>query len=95
MAGFGHNSGDDDDMDLDSASATDPRLIQLIERIENLEEEKKGIADDIKDVYLEAKAVGYDSKAMRQIIRLRKMDPNDRREQEMILDTYMAAIGLD
>ncbi|GAA5055016.1 MULTISPECIES: DUF2312 domain-containing protein [Erythrobacteraceae] len=76
------------------AEATDDRLRLLIERIERLEEEKKGIADDIRDVYAEAKAVGYDVKIMRQIVRLRKMDANDRSEQEMILDTYKAALGM-
>ncbi|RJY10288.1 DUF2312 domain-containing protein [Aurantiacibacter aquimixticola] len=76
------------------AQPTDDRLRLLIERIERLEEEKKGIADDIRDVYSEAKAVGYDTKIMRQIIRLRKMDANDRSEQEMILDTYKAALGM-
>ena len=73
---------------------TDDRLRLLIERIERLEEEKKGIADDIRDVYAEAKAVGYDPKIMRQVVRLRKMDANDRSEQEMILDTYKAALGM-
>ena len=76
------------------AEATDDRLRLLIERIERLEEEKKGIADDIRDVYSEAKAVGYDTKIMRQIVRLRKMDNNDRREMEMVLETYKAALGL-
>ncbi len=76
------------------AEATDDRLRLLIERIERLEEEKKGIADDIRDVYAEAKAVGYDTKIMRQVIRLRKMDGNDRREMEMVLETYKAALGL-
>ncbi|WP_340588515.1 DUF2312 domain-containing protein [Erythrobacter alti] len=76
------------------AEATDDRLRLLIERIERLEEEKKGIADDIRDVYSEAKAVGYDTKIMRQIVRLRKMDNNDRSEMEMILDTYKAALGM-
>ncbi|WAT16891.1 DUF2312 domain-containing protein [Aurantiacibacter sp. MUD11] len=76
------------------AEATDDRLRLLIERIERLEEEKKGIADDIRDVYSEAKAVGYDTKIMRQIVRLRKMDHNDRSEMEMILDTYKAALGM-
>ncbi|WP_298842956.1 DUF2312 domain-containing protein [uncultured Salinicola sp.] len=78
----------------DGASASDDRLRLLIERIERLEEEKKGIADDIKDVYAEAKAVGYDPKIMRQIVRLRKMKPEDRTEQDMILDTYKAALGM-
>ncbi|HSM52889.1 MAG TPA: DUF2312 domain-containing protein [Erythrobacter sp.] len=76
------------------AEATDDRLRLLIERIERLEEEKKGIADDIRDVYSEAKAVGYDTKIMRQIVRLRKMKPDDRAEMEMVLDTYKAALGL-
>jgi uncharacterized protein (UPF0335 family) len=76
------------------AETTDDRLRLLIERVERLEEEKKGIADDIKDVYGEAKAVGYDAKIMRQIVRLRKMKPDDRSEMEMLLDTYKAALGL-
>lgn len=70
------------------------RLRLLIERVERLEEEKKGIADDIRDVYAEANAVGYDSKIMRQIVKLRKMRPNDRREMEAVLDTYKSALGL-
>lgn len=77
------------------ADATDDRLRLLIERVERLEEEKKGVGDDIKDVYLEAKAVGYDTKAMRQVVRLRKMKPDDRREMETILDLYKSALGLD
>jgi uncharacterized protein (UPF0335 family) len=77
------------------AETTDDRLRLLIERIERLEEEKKGIADDVKDVYGEGKAVGYDAKMMRQIVRLRKMKPDDRREMEMLLETYKAALGLD
>ena len=76
------------------AETTDDRLRLLIERVERLEEEKKGIGDDIKDVYLEAKAVGYDVKIMRQIVRLRKMPPDDRKEMESILDLYKAALGL-
>lgn len=82
MSEAGHNAADD-------------RLRLLIERIERLEEEKKGIADDIKDVYLEAKAVGYDVKIMRMVVKLRKMKPDDRREQEAILETYKIALGLD
>ena len=76
------------------AEASDDRLRLLIERIERLEEEKKGIADDIGDVYLEAKAVGYDPRIMRQIVKLRKMKPDDRSEQDMILETYKAALGM-
>ncbi len=76
-------------------NATDDRLRLLIERVERLEEEKKGIQDDIKDVYAEAKAVGYDAKIMRQIVRLRKMKPDDRREMEAILDLYKSALGME
>ncbi len=82
MSDAGHNSADD-------------RLRLLVERVERLEEEKQGIADDVKDVYLEAKAVGYDPKIMREIVKLRKMKPDDRAEREMILDTYKKALGLD
>ena len=71
------------------------QLRLLIERIERLEEEKKGIGDDIKDVYLEAKATGYDPKIMRQIVRLRKMQPHDRQEMEAILQTYLSALGME
>ena len=76
------------------ADAADDRLRLLIERIERLEEEKKGIGDDIKDVYNEAKAAGYDAKIMRQIVRLRKMKPDDRSEQDMLLETYKNALGM-
>lgn len=75
-------------------NASDDRLRLLIERVERLEEEKKGLNDDIRDVYAEAKATGYDAKIMRQIVRLRRMRPDDRREMELILDTYKAALGI-
>lgn len=75
--------------------APDDRLRLLIERIERLEEEKKGISDDIKDVYLESKATGYDARLMRQIIRLRKMRPDDRREMQAVLETYLSALGME
>ena len=77
------------------AENTDERLRLLIERVERLEEEKKGIGDDIKDVYSEAKSTGYDAKIIRQIVRLRKMKPDDRREMEAILETYKNALGID
>ena len=67
----------------------------LIERIERLEEEKKAIAVDVKDVYGEAKARGYDTRTMRAIVRLRKMETNDRQEADALLETYKAALGLD
>ena len=75
--------------------AADDRLRLLIERIERLEEEKKGIGDDIKDVYNEAKATGYDAKAIRQVVRIRKMKPDDRREMEALLEVYLTALGID
>ena len=78
----------------EEATTTDQQLRLFIERVERLEEEKKGISDDIRDVYSEAKSQGYDVKIMRQIVRLRKMKPDDRSEQEMILDTYKAALGM-
>ena len=74
--------------------STDDRLRLLIERIERLEEEKKGIADDVKDVYAEAKAVGYDVKMMRQVIKLRKLREDERQEMQSVLDAYMAALGM-
>lgn len=70
------------------------RLRLLIERIERLEEEKSGIASDIKDVYSEAKAAGFDTKAMKQVIRLRKKEKAERDAEEAIIDTYKAALGL-
>ena len=66
----------------------------LIERIERLEEEKKGIADDVKDVYGEAKARGYDTKTIRKIVSLRKLEKHVREEADMLLETYKAALGL-
>lgn len=70
------------------------QLRALIERIERLEEEKKTIADDIKDVYAEAKGNGFDTKAIRTIVRLRKIDQAEREEAETILDLYKAALGM-
>src|SRR5712675_1407108 len=69
-------------------------LKAFVERIERLEEEKKAIADDIRDVYAEAKGTGFDVKALRTIVRLRKQDIDERKEQEAILETYMHALGM-
>lgn len=77
-----------------NANATDDRLRLLIERWERLEEEKQGIACDQRDVMAEAKAVGYDPKIIRKVIALRKMQPDDRREMEAVLDLYKAALGM-
>ena len=70
------------------------QLKSFIERIERLEEEKKGIADDIRDVFAEAKGSGFDTKIMRQVIRLRKKDSAERQEEEAILDLYLQALGM-
>ena len=77
----------------DGAIAAD-QLRLFIERIERLEEEKKAIADDISDVYKEAKANGYDTKTMRAIVRLRKMESHELQEQDALIETYRAAVGL-
>lgn len=71
------------------------RLKAFIERVERLEEEKSGIAEDIKDIFAEAKGVGFDTKTIRKIIRLRKMDKEKRREEEEILELYKSALGLE
>jgi uncharacterized protein (UPF0335 family) len=71
------------------------RLKSFIERIERLEEEKAALAADIREIYSEAKGTGFDTKVMRQIVRLRKMEEADRQEMQAILDTYKRALGLD
>jgi len=70
------------------------RLRLLIERIETLEAEKKGIADDVKDVYAEAKSAGFDPKAMKQVVRLRKKEKAEREAEEAMIDLYKEALGL-
>jgi len=70
------------------------QLRSFVERIERLEEEKKTIGDDIKDVYAEAKGNGFDTKVLRRVISLRKQDQNERQEQEAILDLYLQALGM-
>lgn len=88
----GHNTG----IAAESAVTkfSKDQLRAIIERIERLEEEKKTISDDVKDIYAEAKGNGYDVKALRTIVRLRKQDANERAEQETILETYMHAMGM-
>lgn len=102
MTGIGHNSGDSDDTfavsdeQMRSAEAkADEELRKGLERIERLSEEKKGISDDIADVFKEMKAKGYDTKIMRQILRLRKMNPDDRKEMDSLLDAYKASLGME
>ena len=75
-------------------NAAKEHLRAFIERIEKLEEEKKAIADDIKDVFAEAKGNGYDVKALRAVLRIRKQDKDERMEQEAILETYLHALGM-
>ena len=83
---------DNDTPTSDSVAAGQLRAI--IERIERLEEDKQAIADDIKDVYAEAKANGYDTKILRQVIRIRKQDKSEREEMEALLELYMQALGM-
>ncbi|MEM6903475.1 MAG: DUF2312 domain-containing protein [Pseudomonadota bacterium] len=86
--------------DIEDAATTNvggvsgDRLKSFIERIERLEEEKQGIAADIKEVYAEAKGVGFDTKILREVIKLRKMDSQDREEGQQLLDLYLSAIGM-
>ena len=75
-------------------TAAREQLKSIVDRIERLEEDKKAIAEDIKEVYGEAKANGFDTKVLRQVIRLRKMDLADRQEQMAVLDLYMHALGM-
>jgi uncharacterized protein (UPF0335 family) len=70
------------------------QLKAFVERVERLEEEKKALSDDLRDVYAEAKGNGFDVKALRTIVRLRKMEKTERQEQQAILDTYMHALGM-
>jgi uncharacterized protein (UPF0335 family) len=78
----------------DVAGIAGDRLKSFIERIERLEEEKRALAEDIKEVFAEAKGTGFDTKIMRQIIKIRKMDKDDLDEQETLLDVYMRALGM-
>jgi len=80
---------------MTDATITDDRLRLLIERVEQLQDEKKGIQDDIRDVFSEAKATGYDTKAMKAVIKIRKKSRDDRMQEEAILETYLAALGID
>jgi uncharacterized protein (UPF0335 family) len=76
------------------ASFAKDQLRSIIERIERLEEEKQALADDIKEVYAEAKANGFDTKTLRTVVKLRKEDANERQEREALLDLYMHALGM-
>ena len=76
-------------------SSAKDQLRAIISRIERLEEEKAALSGDLREVYLEAKGNGFDVKALRAVVRLRKKDENERREEELILDTYLHALGMD
>ena len=80
---------------VDSDSVAQDQIRAFVERIERMEEEKKAIADDIKEIYAEAKGNGFDTKVLRQVIRIRKQDRAERLEQEALLDLYMAALGMN
>lgn len=84
-----------EDDTTDVGGVAGKRLKSFLDRVERLEEEKKGLADDIKDIYAEAKGVGFDVKTMRKILKLRKMEVEKRREEEELLELYKAAIGLE
>lgn len=79
----------------DGGGIAGERLRSFIQRIERLEEEKKTISDDIREVYSEAKSNGFDPKIMRQVIRLRRMESADRQEQEALIETYLTALGME
>lgn len=87
---LGHNS---DGMIENLTEASREKLRQTVAKIERLEEEKKEVAEQIKEIYAEAKAFGFDTKALRAAIKLRKVDRSDREEAEMMLETYMIALG--
>ena len=79
---------------VEQQDAINRRLLTIIERIERLEEEKRSIAEDIKEVYSEAKGSGFDVKTLRKVVSLRKKDPDDISEEQMLLDTYLREIGM-
>lgn len=86
--------GADADMDPAVGGIAADRLRSIIERVERLEEERKALAGDIKDIFTEAKSAGFDVKVIRQIIRLRKLEPAEVEEQETLLDIYRRALGI-
>lgn len=85
--GVGHNSGE-------AAPVAADRLRSIVERIERMNEERKAIGGDIRDIYLEAKSAGFDVKVLRQLIRIRSIDPDEVTEQENVLDVYRHALGM-
>jgi uncharacterized protein (UPF0335 family) len=94
IANFPKSDSETEGAPSDVGGVAGKRLLSFLERIERLQEEKDGIAEDMKEVYAEAKGVGFDVKTMRRILKLRKMEPETRQEQDELLDLYMAAIGM-
>ncbi len=99
VASFARNDNESEENSAGEAAdvggVAGKRLVSFLERIERLEEEKKDLAEDVKEVYAEAKGVGFDVKIMRRIIKLKKMEPEKRREEDELLDLYMSAIGMN
>ena len=91
---LGREEGKDDSPTSQVGGIAADRLRSLIERIERLEEERKSLGSDIKDIYSEAKSAGFDVKVLRQIIRIRKQEPAEVEEQESLLDVYRRALGM-
>ena len=94
VASFPHGA-DDNEKSGDKGGVAGKRLLSFLERIELLEEEKTELAEDIKDVYAEAKGTGFDVKTMRRIVKLRKMDAEKRREEDELLELYKSAVGMN
>ncbi|EAP90121.1 DUF2312 domain-containing protein [Oceanicaulis alexandrii] len=92
MADFAASTPEKDESDAIGAAARD-QLRALVARIERLEEDKAGVAADIKEVYAEAKSMGYDTKVLRKVISLRKQDAHERQEMEALLELYLGAVG--
>jgi len=89
--GIGHNSGEEQDV----GGVSGKRLKSYLDRIERMEEEKAALAEDIKEIFAEAKGTGFDVKTMRKLVRLRKMDREKRQEEEELLSLYMSSIGME
>ena len=94
VAKFPHNQ-DNAGEEKDVENISGKRLKSFIERVERLEEEKAALGEDIKEVYAEAKGTGFEVKIMRRIVKLRKMDPDKRQEEDMLLELYQSAIGME
>ena len=92
MSGAGHNSGDQPTQE--QVGIASDRLRSLVDRIERLEEERKALGSDIKDIYAEAKSAGFDVKVLRQLIALRRKEPAEAEEQATMLDVYKVALGM-